>query len=83
MGPPVYLIWIALSWGNIWRLDICTPILQKELTCKRELSNRHDKYAIKVVKEGETVGHTPQLFLKTFIRILLSGGSMKVRVTEK
>lgn len=62
---------------------MCTPILQKELTCERELSNRHDKYAIKVVKEGGTVGHTPQLFSKTFIRILLSGGSMKVRVTEK
>lgn len=62
MGAPVYLIWIVLSWGNIWRLDICTPILQKELTCKRELSNRHDKYAIKVVKEGETVGHTTVIF---------------------
>ena len=63
--------------------DTWTPILQEELTCERELSNRHSNYAIKVVKEGKTVGHTLQLFSKTFILILLSGGSMKVLVTKK
>ena len=38
---------------------------------------------MKVLKDGEIVGHIPPLFSKTCILILLSGGSMKVCVTGK
>lgn len=63
--------------------DIWTPILQEELNCEREPSNQHDKYAVKVIKEGKTVGHIPQVFSKYCSLILLAGGSMKVGVTGK
>ena len=38
---------------------------------------------MKVVKDGETVGHIPRLLSKTCSLILLSGGSMKACVTGK
>ena len=36
-----------------------------------------------MVKEGKTVGHIPQLYSKTRSIILLSGGSVKLRVIGK
>ena len=63
--------------------DIWTPRTQEELTCKTEPDNQHDKYAVKVLKDGEIVGHIPRLFSKTCTLILLSGGCMKVCVTGK
>ena len=36
-----------------------------------------------MVKESKTARHIPQLFLRLFSLILLSGGSMKVRGTGK
>ena len=40
-----------------------SPIGEK-LTCEREFDNCLDKFAIKVVNNGETVGHLPHKFLK-------------------
>ena len=71
----------CLNAGKHIYKDIWTPILQEELTCETEPSNRHDKYVMKVVKERETVGHIPQLFSKPCSLILLSDRSMKVCVT--
>ena len=65
-------------YNSIW-----IPILQEELTRKREPSDCHVKYAIKVIKEDKTVGQIPELFLNTCGLILLSGSSMKVHVTKK
>ena len=53
------------------------------MTCKTEPDNQHNKYAMKVLKDGEIVGHIPQLFSKTYTLILLSGGCMKVCITGK
>ena len=49
---------------------------------EREPRNQHE-YAVKVIKEGKTVGHRPQVFSKYCSHILLAGGSTKVRVTEE
>ena len=48
------------------------------MACDRKPSNYLSNCAIKVLKESKTVGLIPQLFLKTFSLILLSGSSMKV-----
>ena len=39
--------------------DIWKPSIGDKLACERELDNCFDKFAIKVVNNGETVGHLP------------------------
>ena len=63
--------------------DISSPRIQEELTWEREPGNQHDEHVVKVLKDGEIVGHIPRLFSKTCNLILLPGGSMKVCVTGK
>ena len=63
--------------------DIWTPRIQEELTCERGPGIQHDEHDVKVLKDGEIVGHITRLFSKTCTLILLSGGSMKVCVTGK
>ena len=41
------------------------PSIGDKLACERELDNCFDKFAIKVVNNGETVGHLPRKFSKT------------------
>ena len=53
------------------------------MRCKRELSNFHNKYAIKKEKEDKTVGHISHLFSKSLSLVLLSVGSMKISGTGK
>jgi len=38
--------------------DIWKPSTGDKLACERELDNCFDKFAIKVVNKGETVGHS-------------------------
>ena len=42
--------------------DIWKPSISDKLTCERQLDNCFDKFAIKVVNNGETVGHLPRKF---------------------
>ena len=44
--------------------DIWKPSIGDNLTCEREFDNFFDKFAIKVVNNGETVGHLPRRFSK-------------------
>ena len=44
--------------------DIWKPSIGDKLACKREFDNCFDKFAIKVVNNGETVGHLPREFSK-------------------
>jgi len=44
--------------------DIWKPSISDKLACKREFDNCFDKFAIKVVNNGETVGHLPHEFSK-------------------
>jgi len=43
----------------IWK-----PSIRDKLACEREFDNCFDKFTIKVVNSGETVGHLPRKFLK-------------------
>ena len=42
--------------------DIWTPTLSEKLSTATETENHHDKYAVKVLKENEVIGHVPLLF---------------------
>jgi len=44
--------------------DIWKPSIGDKLACEREFDNCFDKFAIKVVNNGETVGHLPCKFWK-------------------
>ena len=44
--------------------DIWKPSIDDKLACEREFDNCFDKFAIKVVKNGETVGHILSKFSK-------------------
>ena len=44
--------------------DIWKPSIGDKLACEREFDNCFDKFAIKVVNNGETVGHLPCEFSK-------------------
>jgi len=44
--------------------DIWKPSIGDKLTCEREFDNSFDKFAIKVVNNGKTVGHLPHEFSK-------------------
>jgi len=44
--------------------DIWKPSISDKLAGEREFDNYFDKFAIKVVNNGETVGHLPRKFSK-------------------
>ena len=61
--------------------DISKPSIGDKLACDREFNNCFDKFAVKVVTKGETVGHLPREFLKRAWYFLARGGSISVEVT--
>ena len=80
--PCIFQFYCFITGHHVYK-DIRTPCIQEELTCEREPGNQHDEHAVKVLKDGEIVGHIPPLFSNTCNLILFSGGSMKVCVTGK
>ena len=37
-----------------------TPVTGEILSCAREMGNRRDPFAMKIIKSSETVGHLPR-----------------------
>ena len=54
--------------------SIWTPVLGEELCCARELSNPQDPFAVKVTKDGSTVGHIPRKISAICAIFLQKGG---------
>ena len=50
------------------------------LVCERELGNQHDRYAVALKKNGETVGHVPRNLSRPCYYGLLAGSRMHGRV---
>ena len=61
--------------------EIWTPVIGEVLTCKRQPSNMVDRYAVRVVKGTETVGHLPKKILKIFSLFIRRGGMVTCEVT--
>ena len=59
------------------------PTLGEKLSTATEAGNHHDKYAVKVLKESEMVGHVPRDISKYCISTLFCGGTMKCEITGK
>ena len=47
--------------GHVYK-DIWTHTLGEKLSTATEPENHHDKYAVKVLKENEMVGHVSRVF---------------------
>ena len=66
------------AYKGIWMWGI-----QEELTYEREPGNQHDEHVVKVLKDGEIVGHIPRLLSKTCTLIFLSGGKFACQENER
>jgi len=53
-----------------------------KLTCEREFDNCFDRFAVKVVNKGETLGHLPREFSKIAWCFLARGGLISVEVKD-
>uniref|UniRef100_A0A1X7UPP5 HIRAN domain-containing protein n=1 Tax=Amphimedon queenslandica TaxID=400682 RepID=A0A1X7UPP5_AMPQE len=43
-------------------MEVWTPKIGEVLVVKREAENPHHRYAVAIIKDGETVGHVPYNF---------------------
>ena len=60
------------------------PTLGEKLSTATKPENHHDKYAVKVLKENEVVGHIPRDISKYCTSALfLGGGTIKCEITGK
>ena len=60
--------------------DVWTPFHGEKLSCESQPDNFYDKYAVKVVKNTETVGHVPRAISPYITYILANGGKVTVEV---
>ena len=60
--------------------DVWTPFHGEKLSCERQTDNIYDKYAVKVVKNAETVSHVPRAISPYITYILANGGKVSVEV---
>ena len=63
--------------------DLWTPTLGEKLSTTAEPENHHDKYAVKVLKENEVVGHVPRDISKYCTSAILCGRTIKCEIAEK
>lgn len=53
----------------------------EELTCQREPTNAHDRYAVAVIKDDAIIGHLPKKISRMCYIFLRRGGSITCTVT--
>ena len=60
--------------------DLFNPSIGEKLVAKREFNNTTDKYAVKVVKGDETVGHLLHKFSRIVWYFLVRSGEISFEV---
>ena len=61
----------AVRGYHVYR-DVWEPSIGERLVAKQEFNNPMDKFAVKVTKSNEMVGHLP----RKFFRVLARGGEI-------
>ena len=61
--------------------DVWKPAAGEKLHAEQEFDNLMDKFAVKVLKNNETVGHLPREYLRISWYFLARGGKIRVEVT--
>ena len=49
----------------------------EELLCQRDEENRHDPYAVVVLKSATVVGHLPRKNIYTLLAVYSKGGAIR------
>jgi len=62
--------------------EVWTPVLGEILPCTRELGNAHDIFAVKVTKDGVTIGHVPKKISSTCSLFISNGGVLLCEITN-
>lgn len=63
--------------------DVWKATIGEKLPCWRELNNRHDPFAVAVLRNETTVGHAPRAISAICSSFLRRGGSIHCTVTGK
>ena len=61
--------------------DVWTPVVDKELNCRREEGNISDQYAVATVKSGNIVGHMPYRISAACNLFIQKQGNILCKVT--
>ena len=59
---------------------IWAAAIGEEVECRREPTNFHDRYAVAVIKDGNTIGHLPRKLSKICSLFLKRGGYIRCHV---
>ena len=64
---------------------VLKPAIGEKLQADQEVSNEADKFAVKVVKNNEIVGHLPREYSRTlwYMYFMARGGKICVEVTGR
>lgn len=60
---------------------IWTPFIGEELSLQQERTNRHDYFAVTVMRDGSVVGRVPREFSHAYWTFMEDGGRIKCEVT--
>ena len=55
---------------------LLTPVTGEVLVVKKELGNEHDQYAVAVIRDGDVVGHVPQVISRVIFYFLGYDGNV-------
>ena len=80
--PYVFELQSYVTGHNVYK-DIWTPTLGERLSTTTEPENHHDKYAVKVLKENEVVGHVLRDISKYCTSALLCRRTIKCEIIGK
>ena len=61
--------------------DVWTPVMNEELSCRREEGNYFDSYAVAFIKFGVIVGHVPHRISAACSLFIQRGGAVMCKVT--
>ena len=61
--------------------DVWKPVIGENVHAEQELDNAVDKFAVKVVKNTETVGHLPREYSRILRNFIAHGRKICVEVT--
>ena len=59
------------------------PVLGEQLYLERENSNRHDRHAVSVMKDGTIIGHVPRELSSAYYHFIRRGGAISCEVTGR
>ena len=58
-----------------------TPVINQELSCRREFNNMEDPYAMTIINNDTIVGHVPRKISAIGLMFLRKGGVITCTIT--